>query len=324
MNLIDMHCDTLWKIIDLDKKGDLKENECSVNIPLMKEAGTLAQFFACFIHMPDIQGNDVEEKCDSGYEHVLYMADYLKKQAANYKEDVSMAVSVMDIEKNRKDHKISALLSVEEGGILNGKQERLDALYRQGIRLMTIMWNHVNCIGHPNSRNQAVMESGLKPFGIETIRRMNELGMMIDVSHASDGTIKDVIRYSQKPVIASHSNCRTVCDHPRNLSDEMIRALAIKGGVAGLNFYGPFLGTPNQSRIEEMVAHLKHMVNIGGSGFPVIGTDFDGFDGINEMEIPDTAHMELLLRALKKEGFTSTQIDKIWSFNALAVMKEWL
>lgn len=324
MNLIDLHCDTLWKLLDLDKRGDLADNECSVSIPAMRVGNTLAQFFACFVYTPHMPGESLYEQYENGYQHVLRMASYLQSQIGEYSEEIAAAGSPEDIIHNREQNKISALLTVEEGGILNGSTERLDELYLHGVRLMTIMWNYENCIGYPASREADAMKKGLKPFGIQVVRRMNEIGMVIDVSHASDGTFRDVLKYSSRPVVASHSNCRAVCGHPRNLTDEMIRALAEKGGVAGLNFYGPFLGSPSQSRIEEMIHHLRHMVNTGGSDFPAIGTDFDGFDGMEKLEIPDTGHMGLLRKALEKEGFTSGQIEKIWCGNAMRVMEECL
>ncbi len=322
MNLIDLHCDTLWKLLDLDKRGDLADNGCSVSIPAMRVGNTLAQFFACFVYTPHMPGENQYERYENGYRHVLEMASYLKSQISEYSDEMASAGSAEDICRNREQNKISAVLTVEEGGILNGMTERIDELYLQGVRLMTIMWNYENCIGHPNSRDPEEMNKGLKPFGVEVVRRMNEKGMVIDASHASDKTFWDVLKYSSRPVVASHSNCREVCSHPRNLTDEMIRALAEKGGAAGLNFYGPFLGTSVQSRIEEMVCHLRHMINTGGSDFPAIGTDFDGFDGMEKLEIPDTGHMGLLRNALEKEGFTAGQIEKIWWGNAMRVMED--
>lgn len=319
MKLIDMHCDTLWKLMDLDKSGDLMRNQCSVAIPYMKEAGTKAQFFACFTYFKEYENAGGYDKC---YEHVHEMIAYLKKQAEEYHSDIAIAKTYADIQKNAEAGKISAILTVEEGGILNGELKRLEDLYAEGIRLMTFMWNYENCIGHPNSKEASVMWQGLKPFGIEVVRRMNELGMMIDVSHASDGTFRDVLEYSRKPVVASHSNCRAVCDHPRNLTDGMIHDLAEAGGIAGLNFYGPFLGNPKESKVDEMTAHVLHMIRVGGSEFPAIGTDFDGFDGMEVLEIPDVSKMERLWDALKKAGVTERQLDKIWGGNVERIMRE--
>ena len=186
---------------------------------------------------------------------------------------------------------------------------------------MTPIWNFENCLGHPNSRDAEVMKKGLKPFGRDVVERMGELNMIVDVSHASDGTFWDILEIAKSPIIASHSNCRALCDHPRNMTDEMIRALAERGGVSGLNFYGMFLGGKKESLIDDMVAHVLHMMQIGGSEFPAIGTDFDGFSGMEILEIPEVADMGKLWDALKKKGISESQLDKIWCENALRILK---
>lgn len=322
MCLIDMHCDTLLKLIDTGENGDLSENPYCVSVSDLKKADSLAQFFACFIQLTKMEGETLEERCDAGYRYVHKAAAFLKKQVEAYGRDIGLAVNVEDMEKNRDQGKVSAVFTVEEGGVLNGDLERLDVLRDLGVCLITLTWNYENCIGHPNSRSAKEMALGLKPFGVQVVERMNDLGMVVDVSHASDGTFWDVLKYSKRPVAASHSNCRALCGHPRNLSDEMIRALSEKGGVAGLNFYGLFLDGSRESRIDAMVEHIKHMIRVGGSDFPAVGTDFDGFDGMVSMEIPGISQMDLLRDALQKAGITEGQIDKIWSGNVLRVLKE--
>lgn len=319
MKLIDMHCDTVWKLMDLGGKGDLMTGECDVSIPGMKKAGTLAQFFACFGYLDDFKDKGGYDAC---YRHILEMADYLTGQTRQYENDIALAATADDILENAAAGKISAVLTVEEGGVLNGQIERLETLYERGVRLMTLMWNYENCIGHPNSRDTSVMWQGLKPFGMEVVDRMNALGMIIDVSHASDGTFRDVLERTKGPVVASHSNCRALADHPRNLTDEMIRALANAGGIAGLNLYGVFLGTEDESRTEEMTAHILHMIDVGGSEFPAIGTDFDGFDGMKTLDIPDVSYMDRLWEALRKKGIKEDELDRIWNKNVLRVLQE--
>lgn len=319
MKLIDMHCDTIGKIMDLDKQGDLVTNLCSVNIPEMKKVKSLAQFFACFTCLADYIDKNGYEDC---YEHALEMISFLKKQINMYANDIAIARSYDEILKNESVNKLSVIITIEEGGILNGKMQRLETLYEKGVRLMTLMWNYENCIGNPNSKDIQIMQKGLKPFGIEVVERMGDMGMIVDVSHASDGSFWDVIRYAKGPVVASHSNCRALCEHPRNLSDEMIRALANKGGVSGLNLYGVFLGTQTESKIEEMAAHILHMIKVGGSDFPAIGTDFDGFKGMEVMEIPMLSDMEKLWTYLKKRGLSEEQLEKIWNGNVLRIIKE--
>lgn len=318
MNLIDMHCDTLMRLLEEKKDQNLENTECSISLPGMKKAGTLAQFFACFTCLEEFMETDGYDGC---YRQALDMITLMEEQLSLFPETLALARSYEELRKNASEGKISAVLTIEEGGILNGKMERLDTLYEKGVRLMTLMWNYENCLGHPNSRDAEMMGKGLKKFGIEVVERMGELGMIVDVSHASDGTFRDILTYAKSPVMASHSNCRKLCNHPRNLSDDMIRALAEKGGIAGLNFYGTFLGTEKDSKIEEMTAHILHMIKVGGKEFPAIGTDFDGIEGMVHMDIPKADGMGKLWEALRKEGVSEDQLDRIWSGNALRILQ---
>ena len=322
MNLIDMHCDTLWRLTDLGGRGDLLENDGSVSLRLLEKEKALAQVFACFVHRDAMEGESGQEQYDVGYQHVLSMLAYLQEQVGKYADRAAVASCPADIERIRRAGKTGVIPAVEEGGILGGRLERLDTLFQKGVRIMTLLWNYENCLGFPNSRDGRVMERGLKPFGIRTVERMNELGMMVDVSHASDGVFRDVLRHSRKPVLATHSNCRALADHPRNLTDEMLKKLGEKGGAAGLNFYGPFLGTPEESALEEMTAHILHMIHVGGADLPAIGTDFDGFDGVEHLDVPDTGCMELLWETLRRAGLSEEQLDKIWYKNFLRVWRE--
>lgn len=319
MNLIDMHCDTIYEMLSGDTKKNLKSSDLQVDIEKMKKAGTAAQFFACFICMDEFLG---KSRYEQAFEYVRVMASFLKKQIWMYADEIALARNAKELEENKKTGKISAFLTLEEGGVIHDDVGRIRELYDMGIRLITLTWNYENCIGYPNSSNPSVMEKGLKPFGILAVEEMERLGILVDVSHISEGGFWDVIRFGRKPPAASHSNARAIRNHPRNLSDEQIRALAEKGGIAGLNFYQHFLGETNDSRIAEMVAHVKHMFQKGGEDFAAIGTDFDGFHGADEMEIPDAGKMGLLREALLKEGFTERQTDKIWYGNAKRIIDE--
>lgn len=317
MNLIDMHCDTLWKMIQQDEY-DLMENPWSVSIPAMQNAGTLAQFFACFTCLEE-QNMDYD-KC---YGQALAMIDLLKINCEKYADDIRMAGNYEEILENEQDGHISAVLTVEEGGIINGKAERLEELWEKGVRLMTPMWNYANCLGHPNSRNPELMEKGLTDFGKEIVSRAGEMGMIIDVSHASDQSFLDILDCTRGPVVASHSNCRALCNHPRNLTDEMIRNLAEAGGVAGLNLFPMFLGenVAQGMELEAMAAHILHMINVGGSEFPAIGTDVDGYDVQEYEPIQTVADMPKLWEILRKKGVSEDQFDRIWRTNAENLLK---
>lgn len=324
MRLIDMHCDTIWKLMDLDKKGNLEKNHCSVSISGMKKAGTIAQFFACFTYIEDYKEKDGYE---GAWHHCLEMTEFLEKQVEMFPKDLAKVCSYKELKQNEAEGKISAFLTVEEGGVLNGHTGRVKELYERGVRLITPMWNYENCLGYPNSADVSVMSKGLKTFGIEAVEQMSELGMIIDVSHASDGTFEDILTYTKKAdrsqgmVVASHSNCRALCRHPRNLTDDMIRKLAEAGGISGLNFYGYFLNENGASRICDMAEHILHMIKIGGSEFPAIGTDFDGFDGVEVLEISKAEEMEKLWEALKKKGIAESQLDKIWCGNTERILR---
>ncbi len=315
MKLIDMHCDTIW-LLNRKEQGSLQKNQICVDIEKLKKADSLAQFFACFVYAKEFQYD--MEAC---YEQVQKMITYGKRAFATSGDNISIAHNASDILANRDNSKMSAVLTLEEGGVLCGKMEYLEELYRQGIRLITLTWNYENCIGYPNSREPELMKLGLKPFGIQVVKRMNELGMIIDVSHLSDGGFWDVIECSSKPIVASHSNARALCNHPRNLSDEMIRALAEKGGVCGVNFYPYFLTETGKATVEDIGKHLEHLYQIGGEDVLAIGTDFDGFDD-GELDIQNMGEMHLVYDAIRRRGFTERQIDKILNGNILRVMQE--
>jgi membrane dipeptidase len=231
-----------------------------------------------------------------------------------------LSLSYDELVGNYANGKIAALLTIEEGGILNNDINRLYELYNQGIRLITLTWNHENCIGYPNSKDEAIMEKGLKPFGVEVVEKMNELGMIIDVSHLSDGGFWDVLKYSNKPVVASHSNARSLCNHPRNLSDEMIKKLADKGGIAGINLYPYFINKRGKATVEDIADHVWHMYQTGGENVIAVGTDFDGFDE-GELDIAHIGEMEKLYDAVKKRGLSERQMEKFWSGNVMRVME---
>lgn len=318
MRLIDMHCDTISLMMRQERLTNLRKNTWCVDLEKMKQADSMAQFFASFIYMQEFQG---ENRYTKAYAYALQMLARTKQEFAEHADRIALALSYEDLQNHHAAGKISGFLTVEEGGILDGSLKRVEELYQEGVRLLTLTWNGENCIGYPNSRDEQVMNWGLKPFGFQVVERMNELGMIVDVSHLSDGGFWDVVRHSKKPVVASHSNARALCPHPRNLTDEMIRALAENGGIAGINFYPWFLNGSANAAICDIIRHMTHMYHVGGEEVVAIGTDFDGFDdGVNE--ISDIGQMPLLYEAVKKQGFTERQIEKFWCGNAMRIIKE--
>ena len=147
------------------------------------------------------------------------------------------------------------------------------------------------------------------------------LGMLIDVSHLSDGGFWDVLKHSKKPIVASHSNCRSLCEHPRNLSDNMMKALATHGGMVGINFYPYFLNSSGVASMEIIAEHIWHMYQVGGEDVVGIGTDFDGFDE-GQSDIKHIGQMKVLYDVVKKRGFSERQMEKFWNENAIRILKQ--
>ena len=218
MSLIDLHCDTAFLMSVMDKPIELKKNQLCVDLEKMKQAESMAQFFASFIHMKRFDGD-----YDKAYQAALTMLNHTKGEFEKNKDMIRLARNYDELMKNHNEGLMSGVLTIEEGGIIDNRMERLEELYKEGVRLITLTWNFENCLGYPNSEEADKMNLGLKPFGMETVERMNELGILVDVSHLSDGGFWDVIKHSKKPAIASHSNARRECGHRRNLTDDMIR-----------------------------------------------------------------------------------------------------
>ena len=319
MKLIDMHCDTLMKLL-ADKKASLADAPFEINLEHLKTADSLVQFFACFTDLNDYP-LPKESAYEQAYETVLQMISRLSEEVGKNSAEIALAADYDQILTNYEQNKISAFLTVEEGGILNGKLERLDTLYEKGIRLITLTWNYENSLAFPNSASSEIMNRGLKPFGIEVLRRMNGLGMIIDVSHLSDGGFWDVMRFSRSPVVASHSCVRELCDQPRNMTSDMLHALGNNGGVIGLNFHGGFLSPGGTAGVNDMIRHLRFIVNAAGIDSAALGSDFDG--GIfGNTDFEHIGKLPLLHEALKKAHFSETEIDKIFYKNALRVIRE--
>ena len=330
---IDMHCDTLTSLMGKAQSGDLMENNLSVDLQRLQNNGNAIEFFARFIYLDRFKSEAGEAldnaagqgrwDLDRAWAYTMDVLDFYEENQKKYSQSlytIKSARGARFVLSREKPGLCGGLLTVEEGGILDGSMERLNTLFDRGVRLMTLTWNFDNCLGHPNSRDASKNALGLTPFGFSVIEAMEKMGMMVDVSHLSDGGFYDVAQHMKKPFVASHSNARALCPHPRNLTDHMIRTLADHGGVAGLNFCPAFLDEKNGSTVEAMTAHVHHMIRVGGEDVVALGTDFDGISG--PLEIPHTGKMELLYHALKTSGLTQRVLDKIWYGNVLRVMED--
>lgn len=333
MKIIDMHCDTISELFHKDVP--LKTNSLHIDLDKLKSSSYLLQNFALFIPIRDIAEDETDQTKENKnpLEEVLQLVDCYYKQIEKNESIIAPVYQYNDILKNEQQNKISAFLTVEEGGVCKGNLSFLRILYRLGVRMMTLTWNFPNEIGYPNLTYDPDThlpnflapntKDGLTEQGFAFLDEMEQLGMIIDVSHLSDAGFYDVLNHTKKPFVASHSNSRAVCPSIRNLTDDMIRALGNRGSVTGLNFCNNFLyedkGLENTA-LDWIVLHAKHIKNIGGIECLGLGSDFDGIP-TNE-DIPSASYMPVLYDTLKKAGFTSSELDLIFYKNVLRVYKE--
>lgn len=315
MKFIDMHCDTIWKIQQSHGIATLYQNDFQVDIKKLQKSNSIAQFFALFVDT-----NSEIKKGIRPWDDFIAKYNIMEKQLELFADDIKIAKNNSDLEQNIKDNKISAFLTIEEGGILEGQISRLQKVYDMGVRLITLTWNYPNSIGFPNSLSKEEYPTqNLTEFGREVVQKMNELGMIIDVSHLSDDGFYDVHNLSKKPYVASHSNARALMNHGRNMTDDMLKTLGNDGGVVGLNFHPPFLNKEHNSTVDALASHVKYMVDKAGIDSVAIGTDFDGIEGYQEVK--DIGQMDKLLNALEKI-YSNDEIEKIWYKNTQRIIKE--
>lgn len=321
MRFIDTHCDTMGECIARSEgKVTLQNNPGHINMEKLIRGGAMAEFFAIFIPTHDSGAGKGVTLPPYDYFQFVYKA-YLKELEAN-KDVLAPACNYDDIMANKAAGKISSVLTVEDGVPLEGKMERLEEFYQKGVRLISFTWNYENSLGFPNSKDPEIMNRGLKQFGLDCIERMNEMGMLVDVSHLSDGGFWDVVKHSKKPFIASHSCCRALCNHTRNLTDEMLHALGEKGGVVGINFASQFLNEGAEyTDIQSVVRHMLHIRDKAGLDALGFGSDFDGIT--STLEFKDYTGLPLIVDALKPH-FTDDEIDKICSGNMLRLIRDTL
>lgn len=321
MKIVDMHCDTILKIYD--DGGSLLENDFNIDLKKMLAGDYLLQNFAMFVDLKD--SLDPLTKAQR-------LIDLYYREIDKYKDLIRPVFSYDDIISNYDKGIMSAMLTLEEGAVVNNDLAILRNYYRLGVRMITLTWNYPNGIGYPNLASTKEYQDlyrindhdGLTDFGIEYIKEMERLGIIIDVSHLGDAGFYDVLKYTTKPFVASHSNARSVCGVARNMSDDMIRQLAKRNGVMGINFCGDFLRPSSsggaRSCIEDMVKHILYIKDLVGIDYIGLGSDFDGIS--QNLEIKDASMMPLLEKALLEAGLTVEEVEKVFYKNVLRLYKE--
>lgn len=364
IKVADMHCDTISMIQYKRNRGEhvvLRNNDLYIDLEKLRQGGYMLQTFAIF--------TDLMEK--DPLETALEQADIFYREMEANRDLILPVTTMAQAERNMAEGKLSALLSLEGGDACRGNIGILRDFYRLGVRMLTLTWNYENELAHPQTprsrgklsgvgRTCAAVkgklrknfsagseraakrsrERGLKETGFAFLEEMERLGMVIDVSHLSDDGFYDVLEHTRRPFVASHSNARTPAPHLRNLTDSMLKSLADRGGVAGVNFYNRFLedlagradanlpgetsaGGNSGSEIttnEAIIRQIRHMTNVGGMDSVGLGTDFDGFACPLEME--NCSGMQRLAEELERAGFTNGEIEGIFYKNVTRVYRE--
>lgn len=311
--IVDMHCDTL-SFLETKQEGSLRKNEGQLDLLRMKESGYLLQNFAIYV--------DVREHPDP-WSRAMRLAERFHAEMEQNGDLIRQVSCWEDVRKTREEGILCAMLTVEEGGVCGGSMDRLRRLYDLGVRMMTLTWNYPNELGAPAAPPEGTVcgeRRGLTEKGREFVVEMERLGMIPDVSHLSDEGFWEALSLTKKPIVASHSNSRTLCGHKRNLTDEMIRAIGERGGVIGLNFCEKFIREKGENLLERLAAHARRITDMGGMDSLGLGSDFDGIP-VNE-SLPGAESLGRLWDALCKSGFSESQLEKVFSENVLRVYRD--
>ena len=304
---IDTHTDTpmVFQNPDLGRKEGGK-----VNLPLMYEGYLDAVFMAAFIP----QGERDDESLLSATGYAVERLSKVIGQAEKYSDRMGIAKTPNDLWRLKHEGKKAVFLGVENGYAIGKDLRNIEKFKDLGVSYITLCHNGDNDICDSAAGHEEW--GGLSPFGRDVVKEMNRQGLMIDVSHAAESTFYDVLKYSTKPVIASHSSARVLCDHRRNLDDDQIRALAAHGGVVQVCLYKEFINNePEKASLSDAIRHIKHIIDIAGIDHVGIGSDFDG-DG--EL-IGCRAANELIQITMRliAEDFDDKSIAKIWGENLI-------
>lgn len=279
--------------------------EVQLNFPKMKQGGVDCAFFAV----------DVSRAWKNHLAYALDGHGFFLSEVAAHSDTVAVVRTSQDIVDAKQQGKLSTLLVVENSDVCERSLNVLHALHRMGIRCIGLTHNLRSDAADGVSEDRT--RGGLTHFGVALVREMNRLGMIVDVSHISERGFYDVLETSSKPLLASHSCCKTLCDHPRNLSDEQIQAMAQHGGVIGVTFVPSFVH-PTEPNLERMVDHIDHIVQLVGSNHVGLGSDFDGGGDA----LKDATIFPQITASLLRRGYPCEDIEKILGLNHLRVVRE--
>lgn len=297
----DAHADTIE--FALDNKLKLNDKRLSFNLLGVNEFLPYIQFMACFVH---------DKYKGHGYNRVMNILDYYNQICAKY-NNITIIKNKKDIDSILINSGLGIVLTIENGVALDKKIYNIYNLYNMGIRQMTITWDLPNELG---TGNKAILDEGLTMFGKRCIEVMNKIGMIIDVSHASQNTFWDIANITTKPIMASHSNVYNLCNNRRNLKDNQIKQIANLNGIIGITYYTRFLTNATTSSVNDVVNHIEYVTNLVGINHVCLGSDFDG---INRKELPQNLKsikdIYKIEECMRLRGFSEKEIKKVMGQN---------
>ncbi len=306
--VFDLHCDTVYQ--GVTKGWDLKKNKGAVDLGKLEKGAYLAQTFALWT--PPMGGWTYLEKLDHKFETWMTQND----------GEIGLATTGQEILDRDAEGRIAAVLSIEGLRPLSGDPEKIRLLHKWGVRILGLTWWKSNDFAGSSTDPDEQKRTGLTQQGRRAVALANELGMVIDVSHASEEVVREVAELSEDPFFATHSCARALKDHDRNLTDEMLKLIASRGGVVGVNTYVGFLSDDPAGSVKRgtYVDHVMHMVDVMGVDHVAVGSDFDGAKP--PMGLKHAGQMQLLARDLLDEGLGQQDVDKIMYLNALRVFTQ--
>ena len=305
---LDTHCDTPM-FFPQGIHFDQRDPKILVDLHKMTEGRQDATIMVAYLSQPT---ENPTAYADSIFDQI----EVIVSQNSDY---VRIASTPRDLWMNKHQGLKSIMLGIENGIAIDGKLENLQHFVDRGIVYMTLCHNGDNDICDSASKTQHT-HHGVSAFGEQVIKEMNRLGVLVDMSHAGEESFYNALEISSKPIVCSHSSARALCDHPRNLTDDQMRALAQKGGVAQTTIYHGFLKKDGEATINDVIAHLEHAIDVMGIDHVGLGTDFDGDGGVRGLA--DSSELINFTRRLLARRFSEHDIQKIWGGNFLRVMEE--
>ena len=315
---LDTHCDTPMFFPQGVDFGS-RDKRILVDLHKMAEGHQDATIMVAYLPQPKIGetfSSKVAFDVAGPIEYADLIFDKIEELVSKNSRYLSIARTPADLYADKRQGRHSIMLGIENGLALNGQLQNLHHFAQRGIVYMTLCHNGDNDIC--DSARGCNTHHGLSQFGRQVVREMNRLGIMVDLSHAAEKSFYDALDISQQPIVCSHSSCRALCDHPRNLTDDQMRALAAKGGVMQVTMYPGFLVKEGEATVQDALRHLDHAIQIMGIDHVGIGTDFDGDGGVRGFA--DASEMINFTRQLLARHYSERDIQKIWGGNFLRVM----